>query len=44
MCVTSSTDDLLFTFLQADGKMFPTTEKTLKVRKQVTAVKYGSEM
>jgi hypothetical protein len=28
-----------FTFLQADGKMFPMTENTLKVRKQVMAVK-----
>ena len=32
------------TLLQTEGKMLPMTEKTLKVRKQVTDVKYLSEM
>jgi hypothetical protein len=32
------------TLLQREVRQFPMTEKTLKVRKQVTAVKYRSEM
>ena len=32
------------TLLHSDGKMFPMTEKTLNVKKQVIAVKYLSEM